>query len=156
VCVSSLDRLARALTVQEAVLAKVWAYGGKLFTVDSGEVLADDPDDPMRTAMRQMAGVFAELERRMVVKRLRDGRQTKRQKGGYAGDGIPYGFRAEGAELVPDEVEQRLVERVQKLRADGASYRGVCATLDAEGFRPRRAARWSPATVRKIAQRSPS
>src|SRR5205807_6454348 len=49
-----LDRLARALTVQEAVLAQVWRGGGRVFTVDLGEVLPDDPDDPMRTAMRQM------------------------------------------------------------------------------------------------------
>ncbi len=30
----------------------------------------DDPDDPLRTVMRQMVGVFAELERRTVAKRL--------------------------------------------------------------------------------------
>ena len=55
-----LDRLARALTVQEAVLALVWRDGGRVFTVEDGEVLEDDPDDPMRTAIRQMRGVFAQ------------------------------------------------------------------------------------------------
>jgi DNA invertase Pin-like site-specific DNA recombinase len=54
----SLDRLAREITVQEAILAKVWEEaGGRVFTTDQGEVLRDDPDDPMRTAMRKMAGV---------------------------------------------------------------------------------------------------
>src|SRR5690348_17162316 len=52
--VARLDRLARALTVQEAALAVVWRHGGRVFTADSGEVLADDPDDPMRTALRQV------------------------------------------------------------------------------------------------------
>jgi hypothetical protein len=33
-------------------------------------VLQDDSNDPMRTALRQVVGVFAELDRRMVVKRL--------------------------------------------------------------------------------------
>jgi hypothetical protein len=56
---AKLDCLARSLTVQEAVLAKVWAAGGLVFAVDHGEVQPDDPDDPARTAFRQMMGVFA-------------------------------------------------------------------------------------------------
>src|SRR5262245_48052602 len=60
IVVARLDRLARQLSTQEAILALVWRDGGRVFTADTGEVLRDDPDDPMRTAMRQMAGVFAE------------------------------------------------------------------------------------------------
>ncbi len=56
-----LDRLARALTVQEAILALCWREGARVFTADAGEVLRDDPDDPMRVVMRQMGGVFSEL-----------------------------------------------------------------------------------------------
>ncbi|HEV2928352.1 MAG TPA: hypothetical protein VGW74_06645 [Propionibacteriaceae bacterium] len=48
-----------------------------MFTTDQGEVLRDDPDDPMRTAMRKMAGVMYELDRRLVVPRLRRGRRLK-------------------------------------------------------------------------------
>jgi DNA invertase Pin-like site-specific DNA recombinase len=77
IVVSSLDRLARSLTVQEATLAKVWAHGGTVLTTDQGEVPRDDPDDPMRTAVRQIVGVMAELDRKLVVKRLRQGRATK-------------------------------------------------------------------------------
>jgi DNA invertase Pin-like site-specific DNA recombinase len=74
----SLDRLARETTVQEAILAKVWEEAdGRVFTTDQGEVLRDDPDDPMRTAMRKMAGVMYELDRRLVVPRLRRGRRLK-------------------------------------------------------------------------------
>jgi DNA invertase Pin-like site-specific DNA recombinase len=153
IVVTSLDRLARALTVQEAVLGKVWALGGRVYTVDAGEVLDDDPDDPMRTAMRQMAGVFAQLERGLVVKRLRDGRATKRARGGFDGGGVPYGKRVDGAELVVDEVEAVIVARVKQLRAEGSSLREVCAVLEAEGFHPRRAERWHSDVVRRIADR---
>ena len=79
--VARLDRLARALTVQEAALAFIWRIGAEVFTADAGQVLRDDPDDPMRTALRQVVGVFAELDRRMVVKRLRDGRAAKSATG---------------------------------------------------------------------------
>ena len=77
----SLDRLAREITVQEAILAKVWEeVGGRFFTTDQGEILRDDPDDPMRTAMRKMAGVMYELDRRLVVARLRRGRRLKAER----------------------------------------------------------------------------
>jgi DNA invertase Pin-like site-specific DNA recombinase len=52
--VYKLDRLARALTTQEGILAQAWQSGGRVFSVDGGEVHQNDPDDPMRTAMRQM------------------------------------------------------------------------------------------------------
>jgi len=71
--VARLDRLARALTVQEATLAVAWQADGHVSTADSGEVLRDDPCDPMHTALGQVVGVFAELDRRMVVKRLHYG-----------------------------------------------------------------------------------
>jgi DNA invertase Pin-like site-specific DNA recombinase len=99
----SLDRLAREITVQEAILAKIWEeVGGRVFTTDQGEVLRDDPDDPMRTAMRKMAGVMYELDRRLVVARLRRGRRLKAERGGFAGGGVRYGFTTERKQLVPD------------------------------------------------------
>lgn len=153
IIVTSLDRLARVLTVQEAVLAKAWTFGGQVFTVDGGEVLRDDPDDPMRTAMRQMAGVFAELDRKLVVKRLRNGKATKAAAGGYIGGAPPLGYRAEAGALVLDPDEAEVVAVIVGLRRDGASYREICAALDEAGHRPRRGGRWQPMVVRRIVQR---
>jgi DNA invertase Pin-like site-specific DNA recombinase len=153
IVVTSLDRLARSLTVQEAILGRVWGLGGSVFTVDQGEVLRDDPDDPMRTALRQIQGVIAELDRRLIVKRLRNGRATKKANGGYAGGGQRYGLRAEGGALVEDDHEQPIVELVLQLRQEGASYREVCAALEERGYHPRRASRWQPEVVRQIVLR---
>src|SRR5438105_3363757 len=47
IVITSIDRLARSLTVQEGVMGQVWRLGGKVFTVDGGEVPQDDVDDPM-------------------------------------------------------------------------------------------------------------
>src|SRR5207244_11738718 len=91
---SQADRLARTLSVQEAALASVWAQGGRVF-LPEGEVLRDDPDDPMRTAMRQMMGVFSQLERGMITARLRAGRAAKAASGGYAYGSPPFGWRAD-------------------------------------------------------------
>jgi DNA invertase Pin-like site-specific DNA recombinase len=153
-----LDRLARALTVQEATLAIVWRDGGRVFTTDTGEVLADDPDDPMRTAMRQVVGVFAELDRRMVVKRLRDGRAAKQAAGKKAVGAYAYGTHGKGEgrdrDAAPNPAEARVLARIVELRKAGRSYRVIGETLDAEGLSPRRAAKWSAMVVRSVCQRA--
>jgi hypothetical protein len=44
-----------------------------------------------------------------------------------------------------------VVNRVRDLRAEGKSYRAICETLHGEGLRPRRADKWDPTVVRRIA-----
>ena len=149
-----LDRLAPDLTIQEGTLAAIWSMGRAVFAVDLGEVRRDDPDDPMRTALRQMIGVFAQLERGMIAARMRGGRNLKRGQGGYAGDGPPpYGWKVVRGELVADPVEQVALARMKELRAAGATYRAICSTLGTEGHKPKRGETWHPATVRTILTR---
>ena len=152
--VPKLDRLARVLSVQEAVLAQVWKVGGRVFSADLGEVLRDDPDDPMRTAMRQMVGVFAQLERAMIAARMGAGRRLKRERGGYAGGSPAFGRRAERHELVADEEERATIVRILELRDDKRSLREIAAALEAEG-RPTKRGRqsWHPGTVGRILAR---
>lgn len=152
--VPKLDRLARKLTVQEAVLAQAWKSGAAVWACDLGEILRDDPDDPMRTAMRQMVAVFSELEARMIAARMRAGRRNKAQKGGYAGYGSPrFGQRAEGRELVPDDAEQATIARLVELERGGRSLRDISRILNEEGRPPKRGGRWWPETVRRTLAR---
>lgn len=148
--VHSLDRLARSLTVQEAALQQVWAAGGRVFAVDTGEVLADDPDDPMRTFVRQVLGAASQLEAGMIARRLRRGRMHKAEQGGYAHGAPPYGWKAGGGELVPDGAEQAVLERIRSMRADGASLREIAGVLNAEGVQSKRGGQWHPQTVARV------
>ena len=147
--VPSLSRLARRLDVQEAVLALVWQYGGRVFTVedDGAEVRQDDPDDPMRTFVRQVMGAVHQLDAATVAKRLRDGRKTKADRGGYAGGAPPYGYRAEGRALVPDPAESAVLARMRQWAGDGLSRRAIAGRLNAEGVPTKRGGRWHPTTV---------
>lgn len=138
---AGLDRIARALTTQEAILAGVWSTGGTVHTVRDGLVPEDDPADPMRTAMRQMAGVFAELDRALVVKRLADGRRAKRAIGGYGG-----GYRA--------EVHPTLDALALALHREGRSLRAVAAALQDAGHTPPRGGVWRHTTVQRMVQRA--
>ena len=148
--VPRLDRLARRLTIQEAALAQVWRHEGIVIAADQGPVPKDDPDDPMRTAMRQMMGVFGQLERAMIVARLKRGREVKRTGGGYAAGRPPYGLRAVGGSLVADPQEEEAIKLARRLRKSGLSYRKIGERLHAQGLHPRSGGRWHPPMVSRL------
>jgi DNA invertase Pin-like site-specific DNA recombinase len=107
----------------------------------------------MRTAMRQMVGVFGQLERAMIVARLRRGRQVKASLGGHAVGAAPYGFAAEGGELVARSDEQDAIALMIKRRRAGDSFREIAKRLTAQGIQPRRGQEWHPMTVRRVLER---
>lgn len=148
--VPRLDRLARHLHEQEAALAHVWASGHSVWSADTGEVLRDDPDDPMRTALRQMMGVFAQLERGMIRSRLRAGRRAKREATGWAGGTVPYGWRSVDGALIADEVQQRVVELVHSLRAQGMTTVQIPLELNLRRIPGPAGGYWHRSAVRRV------
>lgn len=101
--------------------------------------------------------MFAELDQRMPVKRMRHGRAAKAGTGRHATGSYPYGYTGEGKgrdrDAAPRTDEQCAVARIVELRRAGESYRSIPAALDAEGLRPWRAASWSATIVRNVSQR---
>jgi DNA invertase Pin-like site-specific DNA recombinase len=79
VIVESADRFARHLLTQEAGIALVVKLGVRVLTA-SGDDLTDS-DDEFRVAMRQMLGVFSQLEKTRLVKKLKAARDRKRAAG---------------------------------------------------------------------------
>lgn len=153
--VTSLDRLARQMTQQEGCLAEVWKAGKKVFSLgDGGEVLEDDPDDPMRTAIRQMRGVFAQLERGLIRQRMAKGKREKHSQGGYVGGAPPYGFDSDHrGNLVPNTEMQGTIARISELHQASMSLREIIAVLNSEQRRPRNGGTWYPASVARVIQR---
>lgn len=165
VVVPDLSRLARELTVQEALLASVWARGGVVFEAVGGRLVPeDDPDDPMRTAMRQMAGVFAQLNRGVLAKNMRDGRKRKAARLAeegrrYAWTHAPYGYvRADdGAlEVDPTSEARRVAAYVRRMQSTGWSLGRIADRLNDRGVAtPSGRGRWWPATVQRVATSAP-
>lgn len=163
--VHRIDRLARELYVQEAVLAQAWRVGShvKVYeAVEGEEVKRDDPDDPARKFLRQVLGAAVELERGMILARMRRGRRRKTDRGGYVGGtrlhpkyGYDLALQEDGKlDYEPVEEEQSVVSIILSLRGEGLSYRAIVSELESDGVEPPAGDRWYPMTVRRIEQRA--
>lgn len=138
VMVEKLDRLARDLMVQETIIGDLRKNGFALVSVMEPDLLQDDPS---RKLMRQIFGAIAEYEKTMIVLKLRGARVRMRAKTG----------RCEGAKVFGTFAgEKEVIERMTALRGSGMGFDRIAATLNAEGVRPRRGARWHGLTVNKI------
>jgi DNA invertase Pin-like site-specific DNA recombinase len=151
--VASLDRLSRTLTTQEAVLARIWAGRNRHVFLLTGEVLRDDPDDPYRTAMRQMAGVFAQLEKAQLLLRMRNGRKAKARRGGYAYGRPPFGYIAKDGALVAEPTEQAVIAQIKKLHRAQHSTRAIAAALNDAGHTTKLGRPWSGSSVSDVLTR---
>ena len=144
VLVKSLDRLARDVTVQSILLAKLAAEHLTLVAANTGEDITAALDaDPMRRALVQMQAVFAELDRRMTVQRLRKGRDAKRAKTGRREGPLPYGADPERP------LEASTLAQMRALKKQGRSLARIADALNADpaAYPTRNGAKWSRATV---------
>jgi len=80
VIVEDASRFARTLMVQEAGIATLAGLGVQVLT-SRGDDLTES-DDEMRVAMRQIAGVFSQLEKTRLVKKLKAARVRRRAEDG--------------------------------------------------------------------------
>lgn len=156
-----LDRLARDLVLQEQLIREVSKADAQMMSTQPGEAAylgGDDHDDAQRTMIRQILGAVSQYERSLIHQRMSAGRALRREQGHYVGDGPPpYGYtvaEGDGAKwLAPVPEEQAAIERVREMQAEGESLRSMARKLDGEGYRPRRASKWSPQAVKLIRDR---
>lgn len=144
IVVESLDRLARDVVVQTALLGELRKRGVALLCANTGED-ATATDDPMREALVQIQGVFAQLDKRLLVRKLRLARESKRKTNGRCEGRKPYG-------ATPNEAA--ILTRIRALRRRGSPMRGrrlsfakIAATLNSEKVPTRTGTSWRPSTV---------
>ena len=82
VLVEDASRFARDLVAQELGLLMLGRRGVRVLTAGGDDLT--DTTDPARIMMRQVAGAFAEYEKRRLVAKLRAARERKAAAGGHA------------------------------------------------------------------------
>lgn len=154
VVVESLDRLAREFRIQEQLLIYLASKNITLISAATNENVTESiSSDPMRRALVQIQSVFSELDKNLLVRKLRKAREAvKKAKG-----------KCEGIKRYGEDnpAEQAIIKRIRYMRRlprglnkTRTTYQSICDQLNAEGFTTQRGKPWAPAQVWNILNRS--
>jgi len=130
VIIEGLDRLAREYRIQETLLIYLASKGITLYSARTEENVTEAVmGDPMKKALVQVQGIFAELEKNLLVKKLKAARERKKETTG----------KCEGRKSVTDS-NPELVKEIKNLkRKQGKrkpySFREIAEILNEKGFR---------------------
>jgi len=127
ILIEKMDRLARDLMVQEAIIADLQKKGFDLISVTEGADLLSE--DPTRKLVRQVLGAIAEYDKTMTVLKLRAARERKRVKDGKCEGRKSY------KEAMPEVVKE--IKRLRKARKGmpRRTYVKVADMLNEFGFK---------------------
>jgi DNA invertase Pin-like site-specific DNA recombinase len=146
VIVEDASRFARTLMVQEAGIALLVGLGVRVLT-SRGDDLTDS-DDEMRVAMRQIVGVFSQLEKTRLVKKLRKARDRKREAEGRCEGRKPL------AETNPEAVAlAKRLRRASPKTGERRSFAKISADLAVAGYLNERGRPFNTKSVRAMVNR---
>ena len=152
VIVESLDRLAREYRIQEHLLIYLVSKGIDLISANTGEnVTQAIQADPMKKALVQIQGIFSELDKSLLVRKLRKAREKVKAERGKCEGRKAYG------EDSPEE--QKVVQRIKLMRRKrrgghkGMSLQQIADKLNAEGIGTKTGKLWARATVKGVLDR---
>ena len=145
VLVESMDRLARELRIQETLLIYLASKGVGLISARTGENVTEAiQGDPLRKALIQMQGVFSELEKNQLARRLRKGREKAKQEKGKCEGRKPYGETPEEQKIVQ---RIRAMRRTRKNKTPGMTLQEIADRLNGEGIKTKDGKTWTPVQI---------
>lgn len=140
--VSRLDRLSRSVGDFAQIMDRARVRGWSIVVMDP----AVDMTTPFGEAMASMAAVFAQLERRLIAQRTRDGIAAKKAAGTFRG-----GRALPQSQPVAEHVARRIVHLAD---VEGLSSREIARRLELEGIPSHRGGPWQHSVVLKVLHRA--
>ena len=150
IVVEGMDRLARELRVQEQLIFYLASKEIDLYSANTGENITKSiKEDPVKKALVQIQGVFSELEKSRLVKKLRKARESARKRDGKCEGRKEYGYY---------EGEQEVIELMKKLHRKQKgrkrmSYQKIADELNRLGIASRTDKAWHPQTIHNVINR---
>ncbi len=151
IIIEQMDRLAREYTVQEHLVVYLASKDITLIgATTEQDITADIMGDPMKKALVQMQGIFSELEKNLLVRKLRGARKRKAEETGKC-EG------RKGWNESPDRQEY-VLSRIKKLRRkprgkNRMTYREVAEQLNKDGILTLTGKPWTGPTIQNFLQR---
>ena len=148
VIVEGLDRLAREYRIQETLIVYLASKNIELISARTDENITEAVmADPMRKALVQIQGVFAELEKNLLVKKLKDAREAMRAKTGKCEGRKSY------SEAMPEVLKE--IRRLRRARKGmpRRTYGQVANELNGNGYTTMTGKAFTGPSVQSILQR---
>src|SRR5208337_2433765 len=145
VIIEGMDRLAREYRIQETLLIYLASKGISLISARTEENVTDEVQaDPMKKALIQIQGIFAELEKNLLVKKLRNARDRVIAEKGKCGGQPAY-----------SEISPEIIEEIKKLRRKPKgqprmTYIQIAEELNRRGFKTARGRNFTGQIVQNI------
>lgn len=134
VIVEGLDRLAREYRIQETLIVYLASKGIDLISARTEENVTEAvQSDPMRKALVQRQGIFSELEKSLLVKKLRNARQKVKDIKGKCEGAKGYN------DLMPEVVKE--IRRLRRKPRNGTrrkTYKQIAVILNDRGWKTRK------------------
>ena len=153
--VEQLDRLARQYFIQETLLIYLASKGITLIAANTGENVTEAIQaDPIKKALVQMQGIFAELDKNQLSLRLFKGRQAKKAKGNWQEGPKPYGKHPKF------QKEKEVLKKIASMRRKTTknkrptTYQVIADYLNKEDIKTRSGKQWSASLVCNILRKS--
>ena len=142
IIVEGLDRLARETRIQESLILYLASKGITLISARTGANVTEDySSDPMRKALIQIQGVFSELEKSLIVKKLKAARDRKREREG----------KCEGAKAFTESDKGKAtVAKLIELRESGLTWQQVAEALNAAGLTTKSGKEWKLVNAQQV------
>lgn len=141
VLVETANRFARDLIVQETGYKLLKDKGIELIAVDSPESFVSDT--PTAEFIRQVLGAVAQLEKAMLVSKLRGARDRKRRQNGRCEGNPAFGI------IPPSHIKA-----AKTYSAKGVSLRRISDQLAAKGFLSRSDTPYSASAIRSMVMKA--
>jgi DNA invertase Pin-like site-specific DNA recombinase len=128
IVVAYFDRLVRSVRVQHEVTERVEAAGGRIVTLDVGEVSSATAASWLSASF---LGTVAEYHRRATSERVKSAHERRKSAGLWNGGRLPFyrALDADGRVTWADEATLSIVGDAFKLRATGVSVADVLDML---------------------------
>lgn len=123
VLVYALERMFSSCYDASAIIERFKEEGIALHVVELG---GDVTDTGFTLDVIHAARLFAGLERRRSVERIKNVKKNQRSKGRYLGGSRPFGYMIHSnGRLIENPLEQKVLKRILQLRNQGKSLRAI-------------------------------
>lgn len=99
-----------------------------------------------------LLGTFAEYERTVIIERVNSGMTKRAEKGLYNGGKI-LGYDAVDKELVINEQESALVQKIFELRSEGKGYKSIVNIINGQDYKTKNNNKFTVTAIRDILHR---